>query len=71
MRRDRCLLPLLAAVPLACGSGVSPVNPPPPPAVASVTLNQSALTLTPPQTVALVATVKDAAGNPLTGRAIS
>ena len=39
--------------------------------VASVTLNQTAATLVPVQTVTLVATTKDASGNVLTGRGVT
>lgn len=52
-----------------CGGG-SPTTVTPP-SVTSVSLSQSAATLSPQQTVTLVATPKDASGNTLTGRTIT
>ncbi len=59
----------------SCGGGgetVAPPPPPPPPApVASVALSASGATLVPQQATQLTATPKDAAGNPLSGRAVT
>ena len=59
---------------LACGGGTSTPNPPPPPPpapVGSVTLSPGSATLVPQQTAALSATLRDASGNVLSGRAVS
>lgn len=84
MRRPDALvstLALTASVFLsACGGGTSPnppspppVPPPPPPpaAVASVSVAPGPITLIPEQTQTLTATVKDAAGNTLSGRTVT
>ncbi len=84
MRRPDALvttLALTASVFLsACGGGTSPnppspppVPPPPPPpaAVASVAVAPGPITLVPEQTQTLTATVKDAAGNTLSGRTVT
>jgi len=59
----------------ACGGASSTVTPPPapppPPPVATVTLNSTAATLTPGQTLTLTATTKDATGTTVTGRTIT
>ncbi|MHB1329283.1 MAG: Ig-like domain-containing protein [Gemmatimonadales bacterium] len=72
---------LVASVLLsACGGGTSPnppapppppPPPPPPAAVASVTVAPGPITLVPQQTQTLAATVKDAAGNTLSGRTVT
>jgi uncharacterized protein YjdB len=66
---------------LGCGGGdgggapvsppVTPPPPPPPAAVASVVINPETDTIYPSTTRALVATLRDAAGNVLTGRSVS
>jgi hypothetical protein len=55
---------VLAVLAAACGGGGDGTTAPTA-SVASVTLNQSAATLTPQQTVTLVATTKDASGTTL------
>lgn len=67
MRRPflACSVMLMAA----CGGGNPTTTTPA--AVASITLSQSTGSIVPNQTLALTATVKDAAGNPLSGRVIS
>ena len=58
---------------VACGDGtaVAPPPPPPPAPVATVTIAPTGATVVPVQTIQLAATLKDAAGNPLSGRSVT
>ena len=76
--RPAVLLPVLLAIgAIGCGgsaSGPNPPAPPPPPppaSVASIVLSQDSALLVAQQTVQLSATPRDAAGNALTGRAVT
>lgn len=64
-------VPALLFLSVLAGCGGATPTVPPPASVATLTLNQAAATLTPTQTVTLVATTKDASGNPLNGRTIT
>ena len=64
----RVFLPCVLLVIAACSSGSGTT---PPAAVASVSLNETAATLVPLQSVTLVATTLDASGNTLSGRAVT
>lgn len=60
----------------ACGGGGEPTSPPPPPspppaAVATVTLSITEATLVPQQQVTIGVTLRDGAGNVLTGRPVT
>src|SRR5688572_15334295 len=69
-----CVLTLMTIV-VGCGSGDATTQPPPttqnPPAVASVSLDRTALSVEQAKTSTLVATARDASGATLTGRTIA
>lgn len=74
--RPACLVPLVLVL-VSCGGGAEspagpPTPPPPPPApVASIVLDRDTATLVPRQGRQLTPTLRDAAGNTLSGRVVS